>query len=89
MLFLIAYCYQPPFFVHLAVKVLRFREFHDANICCVAGVGDPFGTQLLHMFVFNNSYWHYCLTQQLNSLLLGISSHEYVKDILSASFRLK
>ena len=40
---------------------------------------NPFGTQLLDKFVLKKSYWH-CV-YFLNSLLLGISSQLYVKDI--------
>ena len=42
--------------------------------------GDPFGTQLPDKFAFKNHFG--VNVYLLNSLLLGTSSHGYVKDIL-------
>ena len=50
------------------------------QICCYfARGGDPFGTQRPDKFVFKNFIG--VTIYLLHSLLLGISSHGYVKDI--------
>ena len=70
--FLLAFCNRLPL-------VSRFGNFHDVSMWLVCKRGRSIWYPTSRRVCLKKSYWRYRL---LTSLLLGISSHGYVKDIL-------
>ena len=77
--FLLACCNQPPL-LFILNEGFRIQEIPRCKYVVILQEGKIQSVPNCPThFILKISYWRYCL---LNSLLLGISSHGYLKDIL-------